>query len=41
MGRSTLLFGTMLFMFVLYITVKGQLPAYLALFWGKSPKAGG
>jgi hypothetical protein len=39
MRQSTLTFGVLLFMFVVYITVRGQLPAYLALFKSKKPAA--
>lgn len=39
MRPSTLTFGVLLFVFVVYITVRGQLPAYIALFKRKS--AGG
>lgn len=35
MRQSTLTFGVLLFMFVVFITVRGQLPAYLALFRSK------
>jgi uncharacterized membrane protein YgcG len=37
--QSTLTFGVLLFMFVVFITVRGQLPAYLALFKSKKVPA--
>jgi hypothetical protein len=36
MKQSTVIFGTLMFAFVMYITLRGQLPAYLDLF---KPKA--
>lgn len=36
MRQSTLTFGVLLFIFVVYITVRGQLPAYLSLFKRKT-----
>jgi hypothetical protein len=30
--QSTVIFGTLLFAFIVYITLRGQLPAYLDLF---------
>jgi uncharacterized membrane protein YgcG len=39
MRQSTLTFGVLLFMFVVFITVRGQLPAYLALFKSKKVAA--
>lgn len=38
MRQSNVIFGTLIFMFIVYITMRGQLPAYLDLF--KSKKAG-
>lgn len=35
MKQSTVIFGVLLFAFLMYITLRGQLPAYLALFKGK------
>lgn len=35
MRQSTLTFSVLLFMFIVFITVRGQLPAYLALFKSK------
>lgn len=32
MKQSTVIFATLTFAFVVYITLRGQLPAYLALF---------
>lgn len=32
MRQSTVIFGVLIFAFVVYITMRGQLPAYLALF---------
>lgn len=34
MRQSTIIFGTLLASFVIYITLRGQLPDYLALFTG-------
>lgn len=31
MNQSTLIFGTLLFGFLMFITVKGQLPEYLSV----------
>ena len=40
MRQSTVIFGVMIFAFVVYITMRGQLPDYLALFSsGKSSTA--
>lgn len=35
MRQSTIIFGSLLFAFIIYITLLGQLPSYLGLF---SPK---
>lgn len=32
MRQSTLIFGALIFAFVIYITMRGQLPAYVDLF---------
>lgn len=37
MRQSNIIFGTLLFAFVIYITLRGQLPEYIALFTGASP----
>ena len=34
MRQSTVIFGTLLAAFVIYITIRGQLPSYLSLFTG-------
>jgi hypothetical protein len=34
--QSNVIFGTLVFAFIVYITVRGQLPGYLNLFRGKS-----
>lgn len=39
MRQSTIIFGTLLLAFVIYITLRGQLPAYLGLFTGANPVA--
>lgn len=39
MKQSTIIFGSIVFAFVIYITVRGQLPDYLALFGGKKSSA--
>lgn len=42
MRQSTIIFGTLVFAFVIYITVRGQLPAYFSLFTGANvPVTGG
>jgi len=38
MPQSVLIFGTLLFLFVVYVTLKGQLPSYLAIL-GLKPSA--
>lgn len=35
MRQSTVTFGVILFAFIVYITVRGQLPSYIALFKSK------
>lgn len=35
MKQSNVIFGTLLLAFVIYITLRGQLPAYLSLFSGE------
>ena len=35
MRQSTIIFGSLLLAFVVYITLRGQLPSYLNLFTGK------
>jgi hypothetical protein len=35
--QSTIIFGTLLAAFVIYITLRGQLPDYLALFTKAAP----
>lgn len=35
MKQSTVTFGVLLFAFVVYITLRGQLPSYLSLFTSK------
>lgn len=35
MRQSTIIFGSLLLAFVIYITLRGQLPSYLGLFTGK------
>lgn len=39
MRQSTITFGVILFAFVVYITMRGQLPAYLDLFKSKPKEA--
>ena len=39
MRQSTIIFGSLLLAFVIYITLRGQLPAYLGLFTGKGTTA--
>lgn len=39
MKQSTIIFGAIVFAFVIYITVRGQLPDYLALFSGSKSSA--
>lgn len=39
MRQSTVIFGTLLLAFIVYITLRDQLPEYLALFKGKSKTA--
>lgn len=34
MRQSNVIFGVLVFAFVIYITLRGQLPAYIALFTG-------
>lgn len=41
MRQSNVIFGALLFAFIVYITVRGQLPAYLDLFRGKGSGASG
>lgn len=36
MRQSTVIFGVLILAFVIYITMRGQLPAYLALFSSSS-----
>lgn len=31
MGQSTLIFGTLILAFIVFVTVKGELPAYLSI----------
>jgi len=33
--QSNIIFAALLFAFIIYITIRGQLPSYLALFSGK------
>lgn len=40
MRQSTIIFGVLLFAFLMYITLRGQLPAYLALFSARAGTAG-
>ena len=38
MGQSTVIFGTLLFAFIVFITVRGELPKYMGFFFGKTIK---
>ena len=40
MRQSTIIFGTLLAAFVIYITLRGQLPDYFALFTGAPSTSG-
>lgn len=40
MRQSNVIFATLLFAFIVYITIRGQLPAYLDLFRGKGSSGG-
>lgn len=35
MRQSNIIFGSLLFAFIVYITIRGQLPGYLDLFRGR------
>ena len=39
MSQSNIIFGTLLFAFIIYITTKGELPAYIGLFTKKGTSA--
>ena len=39
MRQSTIIFGTLLFSFIVYITLRGQMPEYLGLFTAKAKSA--
>jgi len=39
MRQSNIIFGTLLLAFVIYITLRGQLPEYIALFTGASTQS--
>lgn len=39
MRQSNVIFGVLIFAFVIYITLRGQLPAYLSLFTGANTPA--
>lgn len=41
MRQSNVIFAALLFAFIVYITVRGQLPSYLALFTRKGSEANG
>jgi hypothetical protein len=36
MSQSSLIFGALFIGFLVFITMKGQLPQYAAIFWGAS-----
>ena len=38
MRQSNVIFGTLIFAFIVFITMRGQLPAYLDLFKSKPPE---
>lgn len=40
MRQSTVIFGTLLLGFVIYVTIRGQLPAYMSIFTGAQVGAG-
>jgi len=40
MDQTTKIFGVILAMFIVYITLKGELPAYMAVFTGNKTSTG-
>lgn len=40
MSQTSIIFGTLLIGFIVYITIKGELPAYAAVLWGPKPATG-